>query len=74
MHEHLETIYNALKLKYSYQTEYLQSVYEFFRIYLDMILEDPKIIESNVLRNLVEPDRIITFKVPWEDDQGKKCC
>jgi len=72
MHEHLEAIYKELEQKYSYQTEYLQSVYEFLESISDVILEDPKIIESNIIRNLVEPDRIITFKVPWEDDQGRQ--
>ncbi|WP_025724430.1 NADP-specific glutamate dehydrogenase [Acholeplasma granularum] len=71
MHEHLESIYHDLKLKYPYQKEYLQSVLEFFESINNVLLEDPKIIESNVIRNIVEPDRIITFKVPWVDDKGK---
>ena len=72
MHEHLISIYNELHKKYSYQTEYLQSVYEFFESISDVIGEDQKIIETNIIRNIVEPDRIITFKVPWEDDKGAR--
>ncbi len=71
MHDHLESIYKDLERKYSYQKEYLQSVYEFLESISDVIEEDPIIIESNIIRSMVEPDRIITFKVPWTDDQGK---
>jgi len=71
MHNHLESIYKELERKYSYQKEYLQSVYEFLESISDVIEEDPKIIESNIIRSMVEPDRIITFKVPWTDDKGK---
>lgn len=70
MHTYLKSIYEELEQKYSHQKEYLQSVYEFFESIAEVIDENPKIIESNLVRNLVEPDRIITFKVPWEDDNG----
>ncbi len=70
MHQHLNSIYSELKIKYSYQPEYLQAVLEFFES-IDVVLhDDPSIEKSHIIRRLVEPDRIISFKVVWEDDHG----
>ncbi len=70
MHPHLETVYRELSVKYQYQTEYLQTVLEFFESINELLDSHKEIVESNIIRRIVEPDRIISFKVIWEDDLG----
>lgn len=70
MHPHLETVYNELSMKYQYQTEYLQTVLEFFESINELLYSHEDIVLSNIIRRIVEPDRIISFKVIWEDDLG----
>ncbi|MBP2099197.1 NADP-specific glutamate dehydrogenase [Enterococcus rivorum] len=53
------------------QTEYLQAVDEFLPTVEVFLKENPQFIESNILDILIEPERIIQFRVPWQDDQGK---
>ena len=53
------------------QEEYLQAVDEFFPSVEVFLKENPAFIDSNILGLLIEPERIIQFRVPWQDDQGK---
>ena len=32
--------------------------------------ENPHFKSANIVERLIEPDRVLTFKVPWADDQG----
>ncbi len=32
--------------------------------------ENPQFETANIIERIVEPDRVITFKVPWVDDEG----
>lgn len=52
------------------QTEYLQAIDEFLPSAEVFLTENPAYIESNILGVLVEPERILQFRVPWLDDQG----
>lgn len=70
MHHYLDSIYQELVIRHPHEKEYLQAVYEFLDSLGDLIDSDPSITENNMIRRMVEPDRIISFKVIWEDDQG----
>lgn len=53
------------------QKEFLQTV-ESFLLSIDRILGNmPDIVYSNILYQLVEPERQIAFRVPWTDDNGR---
>jgi glutamate dehydrogenase (NADP+) len=52
------------------QTEYLQAVDEFLPTVEAFLEQQPKFIENNILGVLIEPERILQFRVPWQDDQG----
>ncbi|MEK4494407.1 NADP-specific glutamate dehydrogenase [Ureibacillus sp. FSL W8-0352] len=69
--EYIDSVYNQLKNKYGYQTEFLQAVEEVFSTLVPVFEQHPDYIEHNILSRIVEPDRIITFRVTWQDDQNR---
>jgi len=53
------------------QPEFLQAVREVLETIIDVVRENPKYEASNIIERIVEPDRVITFKVQWMDDKGR---
>ncbi len=53
------------------EQEYLQAVREVLESIEDVCNENPQFESAGIIERLVEPDRVLTFKVPWVDDQGK---
>ncbi len=53
------------------EKEFHQAVYEVAEKLLPFIEENPKYKEAKVLERLVEPERVIMFRVPWVDDNGE---
>lgn len=53
------------------EPEFYQAVQEVAASVIPYINEHPKYIKSRILERLSEPDRIIIFRVCWEDDKGK---
>lgn len=52
------------------ETEFLQAVREVLESIKDVYNANPQFDAANLIERLVEPDRVITFKVPWVDDHG----
>jgi glutamate dehydrogenase (NADP+) len=52
------------------QPEFHQAVQEVAETLMPYILDNPKYHEAQILERLTEPDRIIIFRVSWEDDEG----
>lgn len=67
--EYIESVYQKLEKRDSHQTEFLQAVKEFFSTIEPAIKKNPEIIKWNLLEQIVEPERMFTFRVPWLDDQ-----
>ncbi len=53
------------------EEEFHQAVTEVIESIEDIYNENPKFDSVKLLERLVEPDRIIIFRVPWQDDQGE---
>ncbi|MGC6403773.1 MAG: NADP-specific glutamate dehydrogenase [Candidatus Comchoanobacterales bacterium] len=53
------------------ETEFLQAIRDTYRYLIPYIENHPKYDDFNILERLSQPDRIITFRVTWEDDHGK---
>lgn len=68
---HIEAVYKKIEKRGSHQVEFLQAVREMFNTIEPAIEKNPDYIKWNILEQLVEPERIITFKVPWMDQAGK---
>ncbi|MEM9443707.1 MAG: NADP-specific glutamate dehydrogenase [Verrucomicrobiota bacterium] len=52
------------------EKEFHQAVQEVVESLMPFVLENPKYLEANLLERLTEPDRIIIFRVCWQDDKG----
>ena len=66
-----ENIILQLEAKHPGETEYLQAVHEVLLSIEDVYNQHPEFAQVKLIERLVEPDRIITFRVPWIDDQGE---
>lgn len=55
---------------YAHQPEFIQAVKEVAMTIETAYADNPKFEEFKVFERLTEPDRIFTFRVNWEDDQG----
>ena len=52
------------------QTEFIQAVQEVAEDVYDFIDDKPDYHRWQILRRIAEPDRVISFRVCWEDDRG----
>jgi glutamate dehydrogenase (NADP+) len=66
----LNKIMNSLEARHPGESEYLQAVREVLETIVDVVNENPHFESAGIVERLVEPDRVITFKVPWVDDEG----
>ena len=66
-----ELIMQALEAKHPGEAEFLQAVREVLVSIEDVYNEHPEFEKAKIIERLVEPDRILTFRVPWVDDRGE---
>ena len=64
-------IIQSLEAKHPGESEYLQAVREVLTSIEDVYNQYPLFEKAKLIERLVEPDRIISFRVPWIDDQGE---
>lgn len=67
----IERIMNGLEKKHPGESEYLQAVREVLESIEDVVNENPQFESAGIVDRIIEPDRVLTFKVPWVDDNGK---
>lgn len=66
----VDKIMNNLEKKHPGEVEYLQAVKEVLESIEEVYNENPQFESANIIERIIEPDRAITFKVPWVDDEG----
>lgn len=66
-----ENILAALEAKHPGEKEYLQAVREVLLSIEDVYNEHPEFERAKIVERIVEPDRVLTFRVPWVDDSGE---
>ena len=71
MNEYLKKVLNNTKNKNMYETEYLQAVEEVLTSIEPVVASHPEFERIALLERLIEPERIITFRVPYVRDNGK---
>ena len=59
-----------LQAKYPTEKEYLQAVTEVLECIEDVYNQHPEFEKARIIERLVEPDRMLTFRVSWVDDNG----
>ncbi len=69
---YVDEVLAAVKMKNAHEPEFLQAVTEVLESIRAVVdANEEKYRKVALLERLVEPDRIITFRVPWTDDKGE---
>ncbi len=68
---YLQRVYDGLEKRNAEQKEFLQAVAEVLESLEPVVAANPKLEELGVIERIVEPERIIQFRVSWVDDNGK---
>ncbi len=66
----INSIMSALEAKHPGEKEYLQAVREVLMSVQDVYNQHPEFERNKIIERMVEPDRIVTFRVTWLDDNG----
>lgn len=64
-------IMNDLEKKHPGEEEYLQAVKEVLESIEEVYNENPQFESAGIIERIIEPDRVLTFKVPWMGDDEK---
>lgn len=69
--DYVHEVYELVKKRNVGEKEFLQATREIFDSLRPVFLKHPEFIQNGILERITEPDRVITFRVAWEDDTGK---
>ena len=70
MNAYISSVINGVKQKYSHQPEFCQTVEEVLSSLEPVVDRHPEYEKVDLLNRMVEPERMFTFRVVWEDDNG----
>ncbi len=68
---YLLSVLDSLKAKNAHEPEFLQAVEEVLESLEPVVEADPRYEQHNIIGRIVEPERVVMFRVPWVDDTGK---
>ena len=68
---YLQRVYDGLVERNSEQKEFLQAAGEVLESLEPVVAANPKLEELGIIERIVEPERVIMFRVSWVDDNGK---
>lgn len=68
---YLDEIYDSVVKRDPNEVEFHQAVAAFLQSILPLLEKEPHYIEKGILKQIVEPERVITFRVTWVDDNGE---
>ncbi len=66
-----EELMTHVRVKNPGETEFHQAVSEVVQSLAPVLERHPEYVENKILERLVEPERVIVFRVPWVDDAGE---
>lgn len=68
---YVDGVYKTVQERNPGEEEFQQAVKEIFDSLIPVFAKYPQYMQNGILERIVEPERMITFRVPWVDDQGK---
>ncbi|MCQ2425885.1 MAG: NADP-specific glutamate dehydrogenase [Lachnospiraceae bacterium] len=71
MNAYVESVIANVKAKHKDEPEFIQTVEEVLSSLSPVIDAHPEYVEADLLNRMVEPERMISFRVVWTDDNGK---
>ena len=70
MNNYAQRVYSRLNELYANEKDYLQTVQVWLEIISPAIDGNPEYEKQDLLTRMVEPERMVSFLVPWQDDEG----
>ena len=67
----VEKIMRDLEQKHPGEKEFLQAVHEVLLSIVDVYNQHPEFENAKIIERMVEPERVVMFRVPWVDDKGE---
>ncbi|MFA7485276.1 MAG: Glu/Leu/Phe/Val dehydrogenase dimerization domain-containing protein, partial [Phycisphaerae bacterium] len=67
---YIKNVYEQVAKRNAGEPEFLQAVKEVFDCLAPILDKHPEYAEAKILERIVEPERQIIFRVPWQDDKG----
>ncbi len=67
----LDQFMNDLEQRHPAQPEFIQAVHEVVESIIDVVNRNPRYLHARILDRITEPDRVVIFKVEWENDDGQ---
>lgn len=71
MNAYIERVIEHVKTRNAHEPEFIQTVEEVFRSIEPLVEAHPEYEKNDILTRMTEPDRAISFRVTWVDDNGK---
>lgn len=71
MEKNVQDFLNIVSKRNQNEPEFMQAVHEVAETVIPFIENNKKYQNAMLLERMVEPERVIIFRVPWIDDQGK---
>ena len=68
---YLQRVYDQVLARDPNEPEFHQTVHEFLSSLENLVDDHPEWEKNGILERFVEPDRIVSFRVSWVDDEGK---
>ena len=68
---YVKRVWEQVQAKNGHESEYLQAVQEVLESLEPVVEQMPELEANSILERIVEPERVIMFRVPWMDDSGK---
>ena len=71
MKQYVQDVLDIVKKRNPEQVEFQNTVYEVLSTIVPALEKNPKYKEAKILERMVEAERIVIFRVPWQDDKGE---
>ncbi|MHB9782601.1 NADP-specific glutamate dehydrogenase [Streptococcus sp. 10F2] len=69
--DYIQSTFQDVQARNPHEAEFLQAVEELFATLEPVLEAHPEYLEENILARMVEPERVISFRIPWTDKDGK---
>lgn len=68
--DYVNRLFESVRMRNPNEWEFLQAVKEVIDSLVPVLVKNPIYMKHAILERMIEPERLITFRVPWVDDEG----
>lgn len=68
--QYVQSVYEAVIKRNPHESEFHQAIKEILDSLTPVFAKHPKYMKQGILERIVEPERVVYFRVPWVDDKG----